>query len=125
MENILIIDDSSSIRSFIRLMLEDANYNVVEAENGAIGIEKFRAGNFDLVITDIYMPVKSGLQVVVTLKKEYPKIDIIVLSDGGKDHFSDYMGVCEALGATYFLSKAQIKSDLLQLIKSIIEVKYL
>ena len=40
MKSILIIDDSSSIRNFMRLMLENANYNVVEAENGEIGTEK-------------------------------------------------------------------------------------
>ena len=122
MKNILIIDDSSSIRNFVRILLENANYSVVEAENGAIGIEKYKAGDFDLVISDIYMPIKSGLEVVVNLKKEYPNVKIIILSDGGKDHFSDYMEVCEALGATYFLSKARIKDELLQLIKSIIEV---
>ena len=121
MKNILIIDDSISIRSFIKLMLEDEKYNVVEAENGAIGIEKFRAGNYDLVISDIYMPEKSGLEVVVTLKKDYPDIQIIILSDGGKENFTDYMSVCEALGATSFLSKSKIKDELLPLIKRLIE----
>ena len=122
MENILIIDDSISIRNFVRLLLEDANYNVVEAENGAIGIEKYKSGNFDLVISDIYMPVKSGLEVVVTLKKQYPDAKIIILSDGGKEGFSDYLQVCEALGATTFLSKSKIKDELLPLIKSIIQI---
>ena len=121
MKNILIIDDSISIRSFIKLMLEDEKYNVVEAENGAIGIEKFRAGNYDLVISDIYMPEKSGLEVVVNLKKDYPDIQIIILSDGGKENFTDYMSVCEALGATSFLSKSKIKDELLPLIKRLIE----
>lgn len=59
-KNILLIDDSASIRMFIRGLLEDENYNVYEAINGEDGLVKFKElGNIDLVITDIYMPKKA------------------------------------------------------------------
>ena len=120
-KNILVIDDTHSIRTFVRLILEEANYNIVEAENGAIGIEKFKSNIFDLVITDIYMPVSSGLEVVVQLEKEYPNTKIIVLSDGGKENFSNDLNVCEALGASCFLSKSKIKDELLTLVNDILK----
>lgn len=112
-KNILVIDDSASIRKFIRMLLEEENYNVYEACDGEEGIQVFKkCGNIDLVITDIYMPQKSGMEVVIELEKEYKNIKIIVLSDGGKNNFSNEFDVCETLGATRFMKKDYIKDKL-------------
>lgn len=119
-KNILVIDDSVSVRHFIRGLLEEENYNVYEACDGAEGIEVYKKnGNIDLVITDIYMPKKSGLEVVIELEKDYKNVKIIVLSDGGKQNFSNELGVCEALGATYFLKKDWVKDELVKLVNRI------
>jgi two-component system, chemotaxis family, chemotaxis protein CheY len=121
-KNILVTDDSASIRSFIRGLLEEANYNVVEASDGNQGIEVYKkAGNIDLIITDIYMPVKSGLELVVELKEDDKNLKVIVLSDGGKNNFSNELGVVEALGATYFMKKDLIKDELIHLVKKVFE----
>ena len=121
-KNILVTDDSASIRSFIRGLLEEANYNVVEASDGNKGIEVYKkAGNIDLIITDIYMPVKSGLELVVELKEDDKNLKVIVLSDGGKNNFSNELGVVEALGATYFMKKDLIKEELIHLVKKVLE----
>ena len=119
-KNIVVVDDSASVRGFIRHILEDANYNVYEASNGEEGIEVYkRLGNIDLIITDIYMPQKSGLELVVELREEYKDIKIIVLSDGGKTNFSNELGVCEALGATYFIKKDLINDELINLVNKV------
>ncbi|WP_251860031.1 response regulator [Clostridium sp. Marseille-Q2269] len=119
-KNILIIDDSASIRSFIRNILEGANYKVYEASDGEEGMELYKkCGNIDLVVTDIYMPKKSGLEVVVELQNQYKGTKIIVFSDGGKEHFTNDSGVCEALGAAYFIRKDLIKDKLLDLVKRV------
>ncbi|EJP6474056.1 response regulator [Clostridium sp. FAM 1755] len=119
-KNILVIDDSAIIRSFVRNILEDANYKVYEACDGEEGIELYKkCGNIDLVMTDIYMPKKSGLEVVVELQKKYKGTKIIVFSDGGKDNFTNDSGVCEALGAAYFIKKDLIKDKLLDLVNII------
>ena len=116
-KNILVTDDSASIRSFIRGLLEEANYDVVEAGDGEEGIEVYKkTSNIDLIITDIYMPNKSGLELAVELKKMKKDLKIIVLTDGGKNNFSNELGVCEALGATYFMKKDLIKSELINLV---------
>ena len=116
-KKILVVDDTASIRKFIRLLLEESNYEVCEACDGEDGIEVYRKSNdIDLIITDIYMPKKSGLELVVDLREEYKDIKIIVLSDGGKNNFSNELGVCEALGATYFIKKDLIKDELLKLV---------
>lgn len=120
-KKILVTDDSASIRSFIRGLLEEANYDVVEASDGKEGIEVFKKeGNIDLIVTDIYMPIKSGLELVVELKEEFKDLKVIVLSDGGKNNFSNELGVVEALGATHFMKKDLIKDQLVELVNKVI-----
>jgi len=119
-KNVLVVDDSKSIRTFVRLILENADYNVCEASNGEEGIEVYKKlNNIDLIITDIYMPKKSGLELVVELREEYKDINVIVLSDGGKNNFSNELGVCEALGATCFIKKDLINDELIKLVNKV------
>ncbi|WP_315073882.1 response regulator [uncultured Clostridium sp.] len=119
-KNILVVEDSSSVRKFIRLILEKANYNVYETCDGEEGIEIYKKlGNIDLVITDIYMPKKTGLELVVELREENKDIKVIVISDGGENNFSNELGVCEALGATYFIKKDMIIDELIKLVNKI------
>ena len=119
-KNILVVEDNVSIRNFVKVILEAANYNVFEASNGEEGIEVYKKlGNIDLIITDIYMPQKSGLELVVELREENKNIDIIVISDGGENKFSNELGVCEALGATYFMNKDSIIDELIKLVNKI------
>ena len=119
-KNVLVVDDNKSVRTFIRIILENADYNVCEASNGEEGIELYKKlGNIDLIITDIYMPKKSGLELVVDLREEYKDINVIVLSDGGKNNFSNELGVCEALGATCFIKKDLINDELIKLVNKV------
>ena len=119
-KKILVVDDTASVRTFIRLLLEKENYEVCEACDGQEGIEVYKElGDIDLIITDVYMPNKSGLELVVELKEVYPDLKIIVLSDGGKNNFSNELSVCEALGATYFIKKDLIMDELLNLVDEV------
>jgi len=65
------------------------------------------------------MPKKSGLELVVELREEYKDINVIVISDGGKNNFSNELGVCEALGATYFIEKDLIIDELIKLVNKV------
>ncbi|NEZ46336.1 response regulator [Clostridium niameyense] len=120
-KNILLIDDVASVRSFIKTILEEKNYKVYEACDGQEGIEEYKKiGNIDLIITDIYMPRKSGLELIVELGREYSDVKTIVLTDGGKDNFLNESGVCEALGASYFIRKEMVKNKLIQLVEKVL-----
>lgn len=68
MANILIVDDSPSIRQMIRLVLGPLGHALVEAENGAEGLNQGKAGGFDLVITDLNMPVMNGMEMIRGLR---------------------------------------------------------
>jgi two-component system chemotaxis response regulator CheY len=66
--NILTVDDSPSIRQMIKVTLAPAGHNVIEAGDGAQGLEKAKAGKIDLVITDLNMPVMNGLDFIRALR---------------------------------------------------------
>lgn len=119
-KNILVVEDNPSTRKLIKLILEKANYNVSEASDGEEAIDVFnKLGDIDLVITDIYMPKKTGLELVLELREENKDISIIIFTDGGENNFSNELGICEALGATYFMKKEMILDELVKLVDKI------
>lgn len=80
---ILIIDDEAAIRQSIRFFMEDYHYNVIEAENGKIGLELFRQYQPDIILLDLRMPEVDGLEVLEIVSSESPGTPIIVISGTG------------------------------------------
>jgi CheY-like chemotaxis protein len=85
MSRILIIDDEIVIRKVVRKILERAGHEVIDAENGLVGIELYRQYQPDLVITDLIMQVKGGLETIAELRAEFPTVKIIAISGGSLD----------------------------------------
>jgi DNA-binding response OmpR family regulator len=83
MSRILVIDDDPHIRILIEKFLSDDGHEVDLAENGAVGLKQARLHQYDLVITDVIMPDKDGLDVVMELKRLSPLVRIIVMTGGG------------------------------------------
>ena len=83
MSSILIIDDARPIRSAMRDILEYEKYKVDEAEDGAIGIEKVAANKYDLVLCDIKMPKKDGLEVLTHILENHPDVPVVMISGHG------------------------------------------
>jgi CheY-like chemotaxis protein len=84
MLRILIIDDEDQFRSMLRRVLERASYEVVEAQDGNEGIQRCREAPMDLIITDILMPGKEGLETIMDLRREFSQVKIIAISGGGR-----------------------------------------
>lgn len=80
MPRILVIDDNTAIRVLLRTMLEQEGYEVVEAANGTEGFQQYQAVPSDLVITDLWMPVMDGLEMLRALRHGVPTPTVIVLS---------------------------------------------
>jgi signal transduction histidine kinase len=80
---ILTIDDEEAIRQSFSAYLEDSGYDVIEAENGRIGLELIEEKRPDLILADLRMPEVDGIEVVRAVKKKYPKTPIIVVSGAG------------------------------------------
>ena len=105
MARILIIDDEPNLRSMLRRMLYQAGHQVSEAGNGAEGIELYEQDRPDLIITDILMPKKEGIETIIALHRADPDLPIIAISGGGRSGGMDFLCVAEKLGACHTLSK--------------------
>ncbi|HXX73919.1 MAG TPA: response regulator [Nitrospiraceae bacterium] len=81
---VLVVDDEPIVRTLIRMTLEKAGYDVVEADNGEKAIEAINAGEnplvLDTVICDIRMPKINGVEAINYFQREYPHVPIIVLT---------------------------------------------
>ena len=82
-KSILVIDDSEEIRKLLYELLKRAGYEVFMASDGNEGLRLFREKPVDLVITDMVMPGKMGIDVILELTREFPKVKIIAISAGG------------------------------------------
>jgi CheY-like chemotaxis protein len=117
MARILVIDDESQIRSMLRLMLERAGYEVFEAPDGLEGIKSYRENPADLIISDLIMPNKDGIGMMIELKKEFPDVKIIAMSGGGLNKPEGYLEGAKKLGAEHTLTKPIDRTQLLRAVK--------
>jgi len=106
MAKILIVDDEDSVRMMLKEMLKMSNHVVSEAKNGQEAIERYYAQPVDLIITDLVMPDKSGIDLIMELKEKFPNVRVLAISGGGgiTGRF-DYLPVAQLLGADFILEK--------------------
>jgi len=121
MKRILVIDDEPQIRSMLRMMLEREGYEVEEAPDGIEGIKRYRQKSTDLIITDLIMPNKDGIGMIIDLKKEFPDAKIIAMSGGGLNKPEGYLKGAQKLGAECTLTKPIDRKEMLRAVKDILK----
>ncbi len=114
MARILIIDDEDELRSMLRRMLEQVGHEVTEAVNGTEGIQSYEQDRPDLIITDIIMPEKEGVETIIALRRADPDLPIIAISGGGRLEATDFLTMARKLGARRTLSKPFRRDQLLE-----------
>jgi len=117
---ILIIDDDFRIREVLRQILERAGYEVMEASDGKEGISLYREKQADLIITDIIMPKKEGLETITDLRIEFPEVKIIAISGGGRIGPETYLELAEGFGANRLLTKPFGHEELLEAVQDLL-----
>src|SRR3954462_13819461 len=105
MARILVIDDEDRIRRMLRSALEMEGHEVLEASHGDEGLRLHRTSPAELVITDIIMPEKNGLEVIMALREEAPELKVIAMSGGGRFMMMKPLQSAEPLGAFATLRK--------------------
>ncbi len=121
MARILVIDDDGQVRTLLRMILEREGHEVVEAPDGNVGIELYRKEPADVVITDIFMPEKEGLETIMDLRLEYPEVKLIAISGGGHLKPHEYLVMARKLGARLTLTKPFERDGLLEAVTGILE----
>ena len=119
MKTILAVDDSATMREMVAFVLESAGYRVIEAEDGAQGLDRATATNVDLVITDQNMPNMDGLTLVRSLRelRDYKSVPILLLTTESSDTMK---AQGRAAGATGWLGKPFDPATLLEVVQKVL-----
>ncbi|MFC1834955.1 response regulator [Thermodesulfobacteriota bacterium] len=120
---ILVIDDDEAMRFMLREMLGRAGYEVVEAPNGSVGTKLFRESPTDLIITDMVMPEKDGMETIMELRTEFPDVKIIALSGGAKIGPYSYLMTAKRFGAEKTFTKPVKRVELLDAVRELLKAK--
>ena len=120
MARILLIDDDEDVRRALHGVLDRHGHTVIEASNGDEGLKLFPTVNADLVITDIVMPGKSGLDVLRELCASHAPVKAIAISGGSPWGFEGGLELARALGAAKVLAKPFSCDDLLGAVNALL-----
>lgn len=116
---ILIIDDDQDVLDFATACLNDT-HEVVTALNGELGLYACEEQTFDLIITDIFMPYRDGLDLIREATKLYPGIKIIAMTSHHGDGYTNYLKAAELIGAVAQLRKPLTAQDLIGTVENIL-----
>lgn len=120
---ILVVDDEILIRDMVRDILADAGYEVVLASNGLEALELLRRERFGLVVTDILMPEKEGVETIVEIKKSQPQMPVIAMSGGGRTGNLHPLKIARSAGADVILTKPFEPDALVKAVQSVADPK--
>ncbi|MSP49104.1 MAG: response regulator [Alphaproteobacteria bacterium] len=119
MAQILLIDDDDVRRMLVNMLVADG-HEVHEASNGDAGIALYDKVLPELVITDILMPDKDGIETIMALKRNHPDLKILAISGGGRSGTMDFLDMARALGADETLQKPFRRAELLNAVVRLI-----
>lgn len=116
-QRILVVDDDPSIRRTLQTGLSKAGYEVLEARDGEEASRLLSDTGADLVIADIYMPKKSGLEVIMELRDQSATTPVIAMTDGGRTKNFNPLSYSEVLGGVRTIAKPFTLDEMLALVK--------
>ncbi len=105
MKKILIIDDDPNMNQMIKRLLEENGYEARSEFNGDDGWNRFLDEAFDLIITDIIMPRKEGIELIRAIREKSQTLPIIAISGGGRLIPDTYLSMAQNMGADYIFAK--------------------
>lgn len=117
---ILVVDDDGEMRDAVARILRGAGYEVELADDGDAAIEAQRARPADVLITDVFMPARDGLETIQYFRSEYPDIGIIAMTGGSPTgRIDEYLGVAKVAGANATLRKPFAAHALLESLRAL------
>lgn len=119
LRSLLFIEDDATLAGGLVRLLTARGYQVHTAHDGQDGFRVLATTSVELVITDLYMPVMDGLQTIVKLRREFPKIRIIAVSGGSWQMGIDCLQMAKTLGADLVLPKPLFVEELVSAIRAL------
>ena len=120
MARILVIDDDEQVLDMLYESLTLEGYDVLRASNGEQGLRLYREGHVDLIITDLIMPEKEGIETIIELRQDFPDVKIIAISGGGRTGTKDYLHMAKIFGVQRTFTKPVAREQLLDSIRELI-----
>jgi DNA-binding NtrC family response regulator len=120
MAKILVIDDDPHCVALLKIAFERAGHTVISATDGMSGLKKACGEFFDLIITDVLMPEKDGLEFMIELKRHKPDVKVIAVSGGGILHAEDCLKMAKVFGAQHVMQKPFDINRMLQVAQELI-----
>lgn len=122
MKKILIIDDEPHILLMLKKMLERNGYEIDLAANGNEGLKLFNKNPSSLVITDIIMPEKEGLETIREMRRLQPDLKIIAMSGGGKVSADNYLEIAKIFGASKVIEKPFTQKEMVSAVNELMQL---
>lgn len=120
---ILVIDDDTLTRRVLCAALQKMDHTTVEAPTGQVGLHEFRKSQPDVVITDIMMPDKNGLEAIVEMRAANRDVRIIAMSSGGPASKGDVLAIATELGASATIRKPFTVEDITKVLEKVMGAK--
>jgi len=118
-KHILVADDDMLVQKTLKFGLEESGYTVGLAKNGSEAVRYIAANKPDLVLLDVFMPDSDGLEALLTSKRQFPNVKVIVMSGGGMKGHYEFLSMAKKFGADGVLRKPVLSRDLITLLSPI------
>lgn len=117
---IMVVDDDAGVRRVLHILLSRAGYQVSQARDGVEALRLWRDTGSDLVITDLHMPEKDGIEMIVELLSYSPDLRIIAMSGGGQTKRLDLLGNASLLGAVHTIEKPFTLNEMMSTVRRVL-----
>jgi DNA-binding response OmpR family regulator len=122
MARILVIDDDEIVNGMIVQMLTEAGFEAEGAHDGAQGLKLFDQKTYDLIITDIVMPGKEGIETIGAIRKKSRTLPIIAISGGGILNSDRYLAMALEFGANQTIQKPFGREAFLKVVRNCLSI---
>jgi DNA-binding response OmpR family regulator len=118
-KRVLLVDDNEDLRTTVQLLLQADGFDVAVAADGQAALAQHRARPADVVITDLFMPDKDGIETIVELRRLYPQVKIVAISGWTSMQGSNYLQVAREIGAAATLQKPFDPAELSRVVRDL------